>query len=89
MFHIVLENKLYLDFGRCHPYCFFAEASSKNTGMHPAIMELNVDRRVGVSPGGWRQNLDFNIGTIERIGSWVQAPAEQSTRVHISVRLAH
>jgi hypothetical protein len=68
---------------------FLQKASSKNTGMHPAIMELNVDRRVGVSPGGWRQNLDFNIGTMERIVSWVHAPAVQSTRVHMSVWLAY
>ncbi|RCV46582.1 hypothetical protein SETIT_9G542700v2 [Setaria italica] len=39
----------------CHRYCLYADAVWKNTGMHPATMESNTDRRVHESPGGCRQ----------------------------------
>ncbi|WVZ11721.1 hypothetical protein V8G54_016251 [Vigna mungo] len=68
--------------GRCHPYCDLAERSSKKTGMHPASIESNVDRRVGVSPGGCKQKLACSMGRINRTGSCSQTPLEQSTISH-------
>lgn len=59
---MVTENSSYRPGGRCHLYCVLADAFSKKTGTHPATIALNVDRRVGVSPGGSRQNLAFSMG---------------------------
>jgi len=41
-------------------YCVYAESGWKNTGMHPARTASNVDRRVAVSPRGWRQKLELS-----------------------------
>ncbi|GFZ02100.1 exostosin family protein [Actinidia rufa] len=50
--------------------------------MQPAMIPSNVDRRDGVSPGGWRQNLDCSIGLMNRFGSCSQTPFEQSMNSH-------
>lgn len=50
--------------------------------MQPARMLSNVDRRVGVSPGGCRQKLECNIGFMNLIGSCSQIPFEQSINSH-------
>lgn len=50
--------------------------------MQPARMLSNVDRRVGVSPGGCKQKLECNIGFMNLIGSCSQIPFEQSINSH-------
>ena len=45
--------------GRCHLYWRYADRGWKNTGMQPATMASNVDRRDAESPGGWRQKVEL------------------------------
>lgn len=47
------------------------------------MIPSNVALRVGVSPGGCKQNDDCNIGLMNLIGSCSQIPLEQSTKSQI------
>jgi len=59
-----------LSLGKYHLYCVYAVCSEKNTGIHPASTESNVDRRVKESPGAWRQKVDFSITSSTFMGLW-------------------
>lgn len=69
----------------------------KKTGMHPATMASNVERRDGVSSGGCRQKLALSMGRMYATGLSPHAAAKQSTTTHttevlegvVVVRLAH
>lgn len=47
--------------GRWWTYCDQAASLWKMTGMHPTSMASKKDRRVGLSPGGCKQNTDWCI----------------------------